>query len=180
MSLGRAKWLAALMFSLLGAMAQAVTINAFVEEASQQIAFQTESARVALEKSQTPEIRDFANKTITQNTQLYERLKDLGNRLRMDVPTEGSLSGKAKLMRLESRDDSFDRIYVASQAETLEQRVFLFKKEAMSSENRELKKFANDELPELLKQEQTVKALQEKLKTSAGKLSPPNNLKNNQ
>lgn len=174
----RTTWIAALMFSLWGSAVQAVTVNAFMEEASQQCVFQTESAKVALQKSQMPEIRDFANQMISENAQLQDKLKALGQRLRMDVPTGLSLPGKAKRMRLESRDDSFDRIYIDGQAETLEQKVFLFKKEAMSSENPELKKFAADELPEVLKQEQTARNLQEKLKPSAGKLLPPQGEKN--
>jgi putative membrane protein len=42
----------------------------------------------------------------------------------------------------------------------------------MSSEKPELKTFAEDALPDILKQEQTVKSLQNKLKPSAGKLTP--------
>lgn len=67
-------------------------------------------------------------------------------------------------MRLESREDSFDRIYIDSQMQALEQQVFLFKKEAMSSEKPELKWFAESALPDILKQERTVKSLQDKLK----------------
>ena len=40
-------------------------------------------------------------------------------------------------------------------------------------ENPELKKFAADELAEVLRQEQTARSLPEKLKPSAGKFSPP-------
>ena len=91
----------------------------------------------------------------------------------MDVPAEPSAAGKAKQLRLESRDESFDRTYIDSQAETLEQKVMLFKKEAMSSENPQLKAFAESALSGIEKQAQTAKALQEKLKPSAGKLIAP-------
>jgi putative membrane protein len=174
MNPNRAKWMVALVLSLCGSMAQAVTVNAFLEEAAQQSVFQTEGAKVALQKSQMPEVKDFANQMISKNAQLYGKLKALGEQLHMNVPDEASLAGKAKQMRLESRDESFDRIYIDSQAETLEQKVFLFKKEAMSSEKPELKKFAEAALPDILKQEQTVKSLQDKLKPSAGKLTPAN------
>jgi putative membrane protein len=166
------KWSVALVLGLCGSVAYAVTVNAFLEEAAQQSVFQTEGAKVALKKSQMPEVKDFANQMISKNAELYGKLKALGQQLNMNVPDEASLAGKAKQMRLESRDESFDRIYIDSQAETLEQKVFLFKKEAMSSEKPELKTFAEDALPDILKQEQTVKSLQNKLKPSAGKLTP--------
>lgn len=46
----------------------------------------------------------------------------------------------------------------------------LFKKEAMSSENPQLKAFASAELPGIEKQAQKAKDLQEQLKPSAGAL----------
>jgi putative membrane protein len=122
MNPNRAKWMVALVLSLCGSMAQAVTVNAFLEEAAQQSVFQTEGAKVALQKSQMPEVKDFANQMISKNAQLYGKLKALGEQLHMNVPDEASLAGKAKQMRLESRDESFDRIYIDSQAETLEQK----------------------------------------------------------
>lgn len=172
MNSSRVKWIVALGLSLCGTMANAITVNAFLEEAAQQSVFQIEGAKVALEKSQMPEVKSFAHQMIDKNAQLYNKLKALGEQLHMEVTAEASLAGKAKQMRLESRDDSFDRIYIDSQAETLEQKVFLFKKEAMSSEKPELKEFAENELPDILKQEQVVKSLQDKLKPSAGKLTP--------
>lgn len=168
----RAKWIAGVVLSLFGSMAYAVTVNAFLEEAAQQSVFQTEGAKVALQKSRMPQVQDFAQQMINRNAQFYGKLKALGEQLHMNVPTEASLAGKAKQMRLESRDESFDRIYIDSQAEALEQQVFLFKKEAMSSERPELKKFAADALPDILKQERIAKSLQDKLKPSAGKLTP--------
>ncbi|WP_408600452.1 DUF4142 domain-containing protein [Pseudomonas sp. PLMAX] len=168
----RVKWIVAFGLSLCGAMANAITVNAFLEEAAQQSVFQILGANVALEKSQMPEVKSFAHQMIDKNEELYKKLKALGEQLHMEVPAEASLAGKAKQMRLESRDNSFDRIYIDSQAETLEQKVFLFKKEAISSERPELKKFAEDELPSILKQEQAAKRLQDQLKPSAGKLTP--------
>jgi putative membrane protein len=168
----RAKWIAGLGLSLFRSVAYAVTLNAFMEEAAQQSVCQTESAKVALQKSQSQEVKDFAHQIIASKALLYGKLKTLGEQLHMNVPTEASLTGKAKQMRLESREDSFDRIYIDSQVRALEQQVFLFKKEAMSSEKPELKWFAESALPDILKQERTVKSLQDKLKPSAGRLRP--------
>ena len=69
-------------------------------------------------------IKYFAHRTISNNAQLQDKLKALGDRLRMDLHTELSLPGEAKQMRLKSQDDSFDRNYVDGEAGTLEQKVF--------------------------------------------------------
>lgn len=168
------KTLAALVLSLQTfALCYAVTLNDFVEEAAQQSLFQNNASRIALENSALPEVRDFAKQQIADHERFYKQLQQLGQTLKMDVPAEPSVAGKAKQMRLESRDESFDRTYIDSQAETLEQKVMLFKKEAMSSENPQLKAFAQSALPGIEKQAQTAKALQEKLKPSAGKLTAP-------
>ena len=70
MNSNRVKWIVALGLSLCGAMANAVTVNAFLEEAAQQTVFQTEGAKVALEKSQMPEVKSFAHQMIDKNAQL--------------------------------------------------------------------------------------------------------------
>ncbi|MBC3271235.1 DUF4142 domain-containing protein [Pseudomonas sp. SWRI81] len=163
--------LAALLLSLQTVtLCYAVTLNAFVEEAAEQSLFQNDSARIALEKSALPDVRDFARQMIADHDRVYPQLQKLGQALRMDVPAQPSVASKAKRLRLESRDESFDRVYIDSQAQTLERKLMLFKKEAMSSENPQLKAFASTELPGIEKQAQKAKDLQEQLKPSAGAL----------
>jgi putative membrane protein len=149
---------------------QADTLDAFVEEAAQQSLFQNNSAQIALEKGTLPEVKEFARQMIADHERFDKQLRQLGQSQHMAVPTEPSVASKAKQLRLESRDDSFDRIYIDSQAETLEQRLMLFKKEAMSSQNPQLKAFAQSALPSIEKQAKTASDLQEKLKPSAGAL----------
>lgn len=168
----KAKWLIAWALNVQILLSYAVTLNAFVEEAVQQTIFQNQSAKVALTKSKSSEVKNFASHMITENSQLYTEMQDLAKPLRMDVPIEPSLAAKAKLLRLESRDESFDRIYIDSQVETLLQKVTLFKKEATSSENSKLKAFAEKSLPGILKQAELAKNIQTKLKPSAGALTP--------
>ena len=149
------------------------TIDAFIEEAAQQSLFQSNSSRIALEKASLPEVKAFASQMIADNERFDKQIRQLGQSQHMAVPAEPSMASKAKQLRLESRDDAFDRIYIDSQAETLEQRLMLFKKEAMSSQNPQLKAFAQSALPSIEEQAKTARGLQEKLKPSAGALTPP-------
>jgi len=151
----------------------AVTLNAFIEQATQECLFQKQSTEVALTKNPSPQVQAFAKQATADHQKLFPRLKQLGEKLRMDVPTELSVADKARLLRLESRDDSFDRIYIESQTESLQRQVMLFKKETMQSENPELKAFAQSELVDLEKQAEKAQVLREKLKPSAGALTAP-------
>lgn len=65
------------------------------------------------------------------------------------MPDEASLTEKAKKMILEMRDESFDKAYANNQVKAHEDTVALFKKEAASSDNAELKAFAQQTLPTL-------------------------------
>ncbi|WP_285409972.1 DUF4142 domain-containing protein [Pseudomonas sp. FR229a] len=171
------KSLAAICLAILALSAQpghADTLDAFVEEAAQQSLFQNNSAHIALEKATLPEVKAFARQMIADHERFDKQLRQLGESQRMAVPTEPSVASKAKQLRLESRDDSFDRIYIDSQAETLEQKLMLFKKEAMSSQDPQLKAFAQAALPGIEKQAKNVRDLQEKLKPSAGALKSVN------
>lgn len=170
------KSLAAICLALLAVIVQpshADTIDAFIEEAAQQSLFQHNSSRIALEKATLPEVKAFARQMIAEHERFDKQIRQLGQSQHMAVPTEPSMASKAKQLRLESRDDAFDRIYIDSQAETLEQKLMLFKKEAMSSQSPQLKAFAQSALPGIEKQARTARDLQEKLKPSAGALTPP-------
>ncbi|GEM_PF-2183507 len=118
------------------------TIDAFVEEAAQQSLFQNSSSRVALEKSALPEVREFAKQMIADHERFDKQIRQLGQSQNMAVPAEPSVASKAKQLRLESRDESFDRIYIDSQAETLEkadavqERSHVFTKSAAQSVRR--------------------------------------------
>lgn len=148
----------------------AVTLDAFVEEAAQHCIFQNESAKIALGKSQQVDVKAFANQALSQSATLYSRLEAVAKQERMAVPTEPSLVGKAKRIHLQSEDAAFDRHYMDDQVQILKKQVFLFKKEAMSSQNTQLKTFAEGALPDLLKQQESAQRLQAKLKPSAGAL----------
>lgn len=171
------KSLAAICLAVLAMSVQpghADTIDAFIEEAAQQSLFQHNSSRIALEKATLPEVKAFARQMIADHERFDKQIRQLGQRQQMAVPTEPSVASKAKQLRLESRDDAFDRIYIDSQAETLEQKLMLFKKEALSSQNPQLKAFAQSALPDIEKQAKTARDLQEKLKPSAGALKSVN------
>lgn len=170
--LSRGLLLGLLSLGLLAA-SHAVTLNAFVEAAAQQNIAEMQNARIALDKSHDEQVKALAQQMLDEHAKDLAALKALAKKLKMDVPTEASLLAKANTLRLESRDESFERIYLDNLANGLEQRLALFKKEANSSENPELKGFAQQALPHISAQLEKARRQHARFKASAKQLSPP-------
>lgn len=129
--------------------AAAATSNSFVNDAAQGGINEVESAKLALEKSSAADVKAFAQQMVTDHTKANQELTTLAKTLDIEVPDEASLTEKAKKMILEMRDESFDKAYANNQVKAHEDTVALFKKEAASSDNAELKAFAQQTLPTL-------------------------------
>ncbi|EPL16153.1 DUF4142 domain-containing protein [Pseudomonas sp. CF161] len=129
--------------------AVAATSNSFVNDAAQGGINEVESAKLALEKSSAADVKAFAQQMVTDHTKANQELTALAKKLDIEVPDEASLTEKAKKMILEMRDESFDKAYANNQVKAHEDTVALFKKEAASSDNAELKAFAQQTLPTL-------------------------------
>jgi putative membrane protein len=137
-----------LTFSAL-ASAVAATSNSFVDDAAQGGINEVESAKLALEKSTSTDVREFATHMQEDHSKANTELMALAKKLDLEVPDEASLVAKAKTLLLEMRDESFDKAYANNQVVAHEKTVELFKKEAESSDKPELKAFAQKTLPTL-------------------------------
>ncbi len=137
-----------LSFSAL-ASAVAANSNSFVDDAAQGGINEVESAKLALEKSTSTDVREYATTMQEQHTKANAELIGVAKKLDIEVPDEASLVAKAKKLLLEMREESFDQAYANNQVVAHEKNVELFKKEAESSDKPELKAFAQKTLPTL-------------------------------
>ena len=142
--------------------AMAATSNDFVENAAQGGITEVEAGKLALEKSGSADVKTFAQHMITDHTKVNQELTALAKKLDIEVPDDAALMDKAKKAILEMRDESFDKAYANNQVNAHETTVALFKKEAQSSDNAELKAFATKTLPALEEHLQKAKELQAK------------------
>jgi len=140
--------------------AVAATSNDFVDDAAQGGITEVEAGKLALEKSAAADVKAFAQHMITDHTKANQELTALAQKLDIKVPDEATLTDKAKKMILEIRDESFDKAYANNQVDAHEKTVELFKKEAASSDNAELKAFAEKTLPTLEAHLKMAKELQ--------------------
>lgn len=152
-----------LLMGLASLQVQAASSDDFVDAATEAGIAEVVTGNLAQEKSQSADIKQFAQQMVTDHTKANQELGDIARKLDISVPDEAALIDKVKKMILEWREESFDRSYVNNQVDAHEKAVELFKKEAASSDKPELKAFASDKLP----------TLQHHLEHRPGRCKPP-------
>jgi putative membrane protein len=137
-----------------------ISADNFVEEASAKGIAEIETARIALEKSTSAPVREFAQQMITDHTAANNELRQLAQRKNLDVADDAELMNKAKAFILKQRDgESFDQAYANNQVVAHEKTIELFR-DATRSQDAEIKVFATKTLPKLEQHLQKAKALQ--------------------
>lgn len=157
----KAAALAALMLCA-SASAFAASSNDFVTKASEGGVAEVQAGKLAEQKSQSADIKAFAEMMVKDHTAANEQLTTLAKKLDLKVEDDATLVAKAKKEILELRDESFDKAYVNNQVKAHEDTVALFTKESQSSDNAELKAWATKTLPKLQAHLDQARALQAK------------------
>jgi putative membrane protein len=146
----------------------AATSNNFVDNAAAGGVSEIETSRLALEKSQSADIKAFANMMITDHGKANDELAGIAKANDIKVPDTTTLVKQAKEKILDLRDESFDAAYANNQVNAHEETIELFKKEANTVTDdqvkgaTELKAFAQKMLPALEKHLTAAKELQAK------------------
>ncbi|SEN72445.1 DUF4142 domain-containing protein [Pseudomonas sp. ok266] len=146
----------------------AATDNDFVDNAAAGGIAEIETSRLALEKSQSADIKAFANMMITDHGKANDELATIAKANDIEVPDETTLVKQAKEKILDMRDESFDAAYANNQVKAHEETIELFKKQANTVTDDkvkgapELKAFSQKMLPALEKHLAVAKELQAK------------------
>lgn len=122
----------------------------FVSEASAAGIAEVKAANLALEKSLSPEIKNFSMRMITNHSAINDELEILAQRKKLQVATEAEALDAAKAKLLEIREgESFDEAFAKNQVSAHENSVELFRAASASIEDTELSTFAKTKLPRL-------------------------------
>jgi putative membrane protein len=127
------------------------TIDAddFVEDASAAGVAEIETAKLALQKSTSGDVKTFAQAVINDHTAANRELASIAAKKKLKVSTEAELMSKAKEAILKQRDgESFDAAYANNQVKAHEDAIALFKKASVSADA-DLASFAVATLPKL-------------------------------
>lgn len=121
----------------------------FVEEASAKSLAEIETAKIALNKSTSSQVKEFARKMVDAHTAANRELAAIARDKNLETADDVELMNKAKALILRQREgESFDVAYANNQVSGHEQTVELFRK-ATRSKDREIKSYAEKMLPKL-------------------------------
>lgn len=124
----------------------------FVTRVAYSDIFEIRSSELALEKSQTPEIRSFAEQMIADHKASTEALKTAAaaDGIPVEPPPEVDADGAEMMDSLRGAADGFDAVYQRMQIEKHDEAIALFDSFARGGETPALKTFAAGMLPKLL------------------------------
>lgn len=155
----------------------ATTAAGFVTRASLSDMYEIESSRLALERSQSPEVKAFAQRMIDEHSRMSNQLKAAIAQAGLPAQPPTVLDGeRAELIRglREASASDFNDKYIDQQTEAHENALNLFRDFANNGDNEQLKKLAAAGAPMIENHLQTVRALDKsKAVDSAGAAAPP-------
>ena len=126
------------------------TAKGFAERAASSNQFEIQSSQLAMEKTQTPEVRTFAEQMVADHTAAGEKMMAAAKASGIEAPTALMPDHQALLDSLGgTAADSFDNAYVQAQLAAHQEAVALFEGYSQRGEEGELKTFATETLPTL-------------------------------
>lgn len=123
----------------------------FVRKAALGNEFEIESSKIALQKSQDDNIRNFAQQMIDDHSKAADDLTAATSNADMATPnTRLDRKHQAMLDRLNSKSGAdFDRLYIRTQFKAHDEAVDLFKNYSKQGDNQVIQNFASNTLPTL-------------------------------
>jgi putative membrane protein len=153
----------ALLFGVAANLALAAEGENFVDEASAKGIAEIETAKMALDKGTSEDVKQFAQMMIGDHTKANQELAQLAQAKDLEMSDEATLMDKAKAMILKLRDgENFDEAYANNQVVAHEQTIEMYQDYVEGGENADLKQFAQKALPKLEEHLKQAKDLQAK------------------
>jgi putative membrane protein len=122
----------------------------FIEEAAKGGMAEVQLGQLAVQKAQSPEVKQFAQKMVDDHTKANDELKQVASSKGVELPTDLDHSAKRehdKLSKLSGAD--FDREYMNHMVSDHKKDVKAFKDESKSAKDAQVKEFATTTLPTL-------------------------------
>jgi putative membrane protein len=150
--------------------ALAVTTEEFVNKATVSDMFEVQSGKLAANKAQHEDVKDFGQQMVDDHTETTEDLKELvkDENIKVEIPSKLDDKHQANLDKLkEVSGAKFDTVYVPMQVLAHEQAVNLFEDYSKSGDNDALKEWAADTVPTLKEHLEEARDLNTELSKTA-------------
>ena len=133
----------------------------FINDASAQGMADIEASRMAHQKSESKEVKDYTIVVINDRTTANQHLAKIAKQLDLPVAPREEVVDKAKALMPEVKEgDTFDQAYAASQVQTTEEAIEQLQQQAQTTDIPEIKAYAEETLPKLQNHLQMARALQ--------------------
>jgi len=144
-----------------------LTVSEFMQQAMQSDAYETQTSRVAVQRAQSPAVRAYAQKMISDHGKtsaglMHMRGETTASTGAMQQPASAPLDPRRTEMLRELQaagGSSFDQSYVQQQVMAHQEAVTLFSSYVQNGTDQNLRSFARETLPTLqahLRQAQTL------------------------
>lgn len=150
----------ALLVGMTAGHAFAASPRAFVEDASASGLAEIENGKLAVQKSQSADVKKFAQMMIDDHQAANKELVELANQLKLAPSDDAAMTDRVKKLILEYREGSFDKAYANNQVDAHEEAVELFREQAENSDVPDLQDYAKKTLPKLEAHLEEAKKLQ--------------------
>jgi putative membrane protein len=136
----------------------------FLKEAAMVNMTEVELAQIALEASESDEVRRYAQRMVTDHRRNQEKLKSLARDLNVELP--GQLDQHHRQMvdrHVSLSGEEFDRAYIDMMARDHQKVVSKFERQAKEATNEQVQEYASDTLPTLRSHMRDAQQLDERL-----------------
>jgi putative membrane protein len=139
--------------------------RSFLETAAVGGKAEVELGQLAQEKAQNAQVKQFAQRMVTDHSQANSKLLDMGNQMSLNLPTALDDQHQKEVDRLSKLSGAkFDKEYMKLMVEDHQKDVDEFQKQSNSALNSDVKNFAAQTLPTLQQHLDTAKSINDNLK----------------
>ncbi|CAN7307858.1 DUF4142 domain-containing protein [Pseudomonas sp. GL-B-26] len=133
----------------------------FINDASAKGMADIEASRLAHQKTESKEVKDYTIVVINDRTTANQHLAKIAKQLDLPVAPREEVVDKAKALMPQVQDgESFDQAYAANQVKTTQEAIEQLQQAAQTTDVPEIKAFAEETLPKLQNHLEMAKALQ--------------------
>jgi len=141
----------------------------FIETAAQDGLAEVELGQTAQQTAQTPQVKEFASRMVTDHGKANDELKTLASSKGVQVPSETDKSHKKDAEKLNKASaDKFDKDYMDHMVKDHKKDVKEFEKQAKNAKDADVRSFASKTLPVLQEHMRLAESTQQAVK-SGGK-----------
>jgi putative membrane protein len=125
--------------------------------------------KLAVEQGGSPEVKNFANRMVTDHGNAQEQVTQLIRSRGLQIPKEATDTPAEDLMLKNMKGKNFDRLYVHMMVPDHRQAVQLFEKYALAGKDPAVRAFAEQTLPTLKEHLAAIVAIEEAMKDEEAK-----------